>query len=192
MHGSCCLPWASTECFWRDTVVPKVRPIRRGCWPAPAQRGGVGVRAVIQRVNEASVSIEGRRQSSIGRGLLVLLGVENGDTDEDIEWLAGKVARLRVFPDAQGVMNLAVGEVGGEVLVVSQFTLLASTRKGNRPSYSRAAPPEAARPLYERFVAALSQQLGTPVATGQFGAMMQVHLVNDGPVTILMDSRLRE
>jgi D-tyrosyl-tRNA(Tyr) deacylase len=150
------------------------------------------VRAVIQRVNEASVSIEGRRQSSIGRGLLVLLGVENGDTDEDIEWLAGKVARLRVFPDAQGVMNLAVGEVGGEVLVVSQFTLLASTRKGNRPSYSRAAPPEAARPLYERFVAALSQQLGTPVATGQFGAMMQVHLVNDGPVTILMDSRLRE
>jgi D-tyrosyl-tRNA(Tyr) deacylase len=150
------------------------------------------VRAVIQRVNEASVSIEGRRQSSIGRGLLVLLGVENGDTDEDIEWLAAKVARLRVFPDAQGVMNLAVGEVGGEVLVVSQFTLLASTRKGNRPSYSRAAPPEAARPLYERFVAALSQQLGTPVATGQFGAMMQVHLVNDGPVTILMDSRLRE
>lgn len=150
------------------------------------------MRAVIQRVNEASVSIEGRRQSSIGRGLLVLLGVENGDTDEDIEWLAGKVARLRVFPDAQGVMNLAVGEVGGEVLVVSQFTLLASTRKGNRPSYSRAAPPEAARPLYERFVAALSQQLGTPVATGQFGAMMQVHLVNDGPVTILMDSRLRE
>jgi len=192
MHGSCCLPWASTECFWRDTVVPKVRPIRRGYWPAPAQRGGVGVRAVIQRVNEASVSIEGRRQSSIDRGLLVLLGVENGDTDEDIEWLAGKVARLRVFPDAQGVMNLAVGEVGGEVLVVSQFTLLASTRKGNRPSYSRAAPPEAARPLYERFVAALSQQLGTPVATGQFGAMMQVHLVNDGPVTILMDSRLRE
>ena len=150
------------------------------------------MRAVIQRVSEASVSIEGRRQSSIGRGLLVLLGVEDGDTDEDIEWLAGKVARLRVFPDAQGVMNLAVGEVGGEVLVVSQFTLLASTRKGNRPSYSRAAPPETARPLYERFVAALSQQLRIPVATGQFGAMMQVHLVNDGPVTILIDSRLRE
>lgn len=150
------------------------------------------MRAVVQRVSEASVSIEGRRYSSIGRGLLVLLGVQQEDTTDDLEWLAGKIARLRIFPDADGVMNLSVTETAGDVLVVSQFTLLASTRKGNRPSYSRAAPPETARPLYEEFVAVLARLLGKPVATGQFGAMMQVHLVNDGPVTILIDSRLRE
>lgn len=150
------------------------------------------MRAVVQRVSEASVSIEGRRYSSIGRGLLVLLGVQQEDTTDDLEWLAGKIARLRIFPDANGIMNLSVTETAGDVLVVSQFTLLASTRKGNRPSYSRAAPPETARPLYEEFVAVLARLLGKPVATGQFGAMMQVHLVNDGPVTILIDSRLRE
>ncbi|MGA4579990.1 D-aminoacyl-tRNA deacylase [Limisphaera sp. VF-2] len=150
------------------------------------------MRAVVQRVSEASVIIDGSCYSRIGRGLLVLLGVQQEDTKDDLEWLAGKIARLRVFPDDEGVMNLSVAETGGEVMVVSQFTLLASTRKGNRPSYSRAAAPEAARPLYEQFVAVLAGMLGRPVATGQFGAMMQVHLVNDGPVTILIDSRLRE
>jgi D-tyrosyl-tRNA(Tyr) deacylase len=150
------------------------------------------MRAVIQRVREAAVQIDGQWHSRIGPGLLVLLGVENGDTAGDLEWLAGKIARLRVFPDGEGVMNLSVQEAGGRVMVVSQFTLLASTRKGNRPSYSRAAPPETAEPLYEQFVRTLSQLLGQSVATGKFGAMMQVHLVNDGPVTLIIDSRLRE
>jgi D-tyrosyl-tRNA(Tyr) deacylase len=122
----------------------------------------------------------------------VLLGVENGDTAGDLEWLAGKIARLRVFPDGEGMMNLSVQEAGARVMVVSQFTLLASTRKGNRPSYSRAAPPETAEQLYEQFVRTLSQLLGQSVATGKFGAMMQVYLVNDGPVTLIIDSRLRE
>ncbi|MGA4643016.1 D-aminoacyl-tRNA deacylase [Limisphaera sp. 4302-co] len=150
------------------------------------------MRAVVQRVREAAVHIGEREHSRIGHGLLVLLGIETGDTQDDLEWLAGKVARMRIFPDAEGVMNLSVQEAGGSVMVVSQFTLLASTRKGNRPSYSRAAPPETAEPLYEEFVRRLSQMLGQPVATGKFGAMMQVHLVNDGPVTLIMDSRLRE
>ena len=150
------------------------------------------MRAVIQRVSEAKVTIAGTVKGAIGRGLLVLLAVEDADTDADLEWLSGKIARLRVFDDADGVMNLSVQEVGGEVLVVSQFTLFASTRKGNRPSYSRSAKPEIAVPLYEKFVGRLTQDLGKPVQTGEFGAMMDVSLVNDGPVTILMDSKLKE
>jgi D-aminoacyl-tRNA deacylase len=150
------------------------------------------MRAVIQRVSEASVTIDGRVKSSITHGLLVLLAVEDADTAEDIEWLSGKIARLRVFNDAQGVMNLAVTEVQGQVLVVSQFTLFASTRKGNRPAYTRSAKPEIAIPMYERFVQTLGTVLGQPVATGEFGADMQVALVNDGPVTIIIDSKLRE
>jgi D-tyrosyl-tRNA(Tyr) deacylase len=150
------------------------------------------MRAVIQRVTEASVKIDGRVKSSIGRGLLVLLAVEDADTAEDIEWLSGKIARLRVFDDAQGVMNLSVMEAPGEVLVVSQFTLFASTRKGNRPSYTRSSRPEVAVPLYEQFLRALETTLGKPVATGEFGADMNVALLNDGPVTIIIDSKLKE
>jgi D-aminoacyl-tRNA deacylase len=131
-------------------------------------------------------------RGSIGNGLLVLLGVEEADSAEDIEWLSGKIVRLRVFGDDQGVMNRSVREVGGGLLVVSQFTLFASTQKGNRPSYSRAARPEVAIPLYEAAVRKLAAELGQPVRTGEFGADMQVSLVNDGPVTILMDTKLRE
>lgn len=150
------------------------------------------MRAVIQRVSEASVTIDGRVKSAIGRGLLVLLAVEDADTSEDIDWLCGKVARLRVFDDEQGVMNLSVTEAQGQVLVVSQFTLYASTRKGNRPSYTRSAKPEFAVPVYEQFVQTLATTLGQPVHTGKFGADMKVALVNDGPVTIIIDSKLRE
>lgn len=150
------------------------------------------MRAVIQRVSQASVAIAGNVKSAIGRGLLVLLAVEDADTDADLEWLSGKIARLRIFDDANGVMNLSVKETGGEVLVVSQFTLFASTRKGNRPSYIRSAKPEVAIPRYENFVVHLAQELGRPVQTGEFGAMMDISLVNDGPVTIIMDSKLRE
>lgn len=150
------------------------------------------MRAVVQRVSCASVTIAGQVKSSIGRGLLVLLAVDDADSDADIEWLSGKVARLRVFDDSDGVMNLSVRETGGEVLVVSQFTLFASTHKGNRPSYSRSAKPPVAIPLYEKFVARFSQDLGKPVQTGEFGAMMDVSLVNDGPVTIIIDSKLKE
>jgi len=150
------------------------------------------MRAVIQRVTEASVTIDGRVKSSIGRGLLVLLAVEDADTAEDIEWLSGKIARLRVFDDAAGVMNLSVTEAPGELLVVSQFTLFASTRKGNRPSYTRSSRPEVAVPLYEQFLRSLETTLGKPVATGEFGADMKVALLNDGPVTIIIDSKLKE
>ena len=150
------------------------------------------MRAVIQRVSEAKVMIAGKLKGAIGRGLLVLVAVEDTDTDHDIEWLSGKITRLRVFNDAEGVMNLSVLEVSGELLVVSQFTLFASTRKGNRPTYTRSSKPEIAIPLYERFVTRLEQDLGKRVQTGEFGAMMEVHLVNDGPVTIVMDSKLRE
>lgn len=150
------------------------------------------MRAVIQRVSEAKVTIAGAIKSAIGRGLLVLVAVEDADTEADLEWLSGKIARLRVFNDAEGVMNLSVQEVAGEILVVSQFTLFASTHKGNRPSYIRSAKPDVAIPLYEKFVARLSQDLGKAVQTGEFGAMMDVSLVNDGPVTILMDSKLKE
>ncbi len=150
------------------------------------------MRAVIQRVSEASVTIGGQVKSAIGRGLLVLLAVEDADTTEDIEWLSGKIARLRVFDDTEGVMNLSVAEAEGQVLVVSQFTLFASTRKGNRPSYARSSRPEFAVPLYEQFVKSLETAVGQPVQTGEFGADMKVALLNDGPVTILIDSKLRE
>jgi D-tyrosyl-tRNA(Tyr) deacylase len=138
------------------------------------------------------VSINGAVKSSIGNGLLVLLAVEEADTSEDIEWLAGKLVRLRIFNDEQGVMNRSVQEVGGEILAISQFTLFASTKKGNRPSYIRSAKPEVAIPLYEKFVAQLAAELGRPVHTGEFGADMKVALVNDGPVTILFDTKARE
>ncbi len=150
------------------------------------------MRALIQRVSTAEVHIGGEAAARIGVGLLVFLGIEEVDTDEDIEWLAGKVARLRIFPDAEGKMNASILENGGEALVVSQFTLHASTKKGNRPSFLRAARPELAVPLYERFLARLEGELGRPVARGVFGADMKVSLTNDGPVTIWMDTKARE
>ncbi len=148
--------------------------------------------ALIQRVTQASVTIEGKTTASIGKGLLVLVGIEEADHSEDIEWLSAKVINLRIFNDAEGVMNLSVKDVQGEILAVSQFTLHASTRKGNRPSYILAARPETAIPLYERFVQALTQLLEKPVSTGVFGADMQVSLVNDGPVTIWINSKDRK
>ncbi len=150
------------------------------------------MRVLIQRVAEASVSIGGELYSSIGRGLLVLVGIEDADSAGDCAWLAGKTAALRIFDDDRGVMNLDVRQVGGEMLVVSQFTLHASTKKGNRPSYIRAAAEPVAIPLYNDFIHALHEALGKPVATGVFGADMQVALINDGPVTIWIDSRDRE
>ena len=150
------------------------------------------MRALVQRVSEASVTINGQIKSAIGRGLLVLLAVEEADSAEDIEWLSGKIVRLRIFDDENGVMNRAVIEAGGDILVVSQFTLLASTRKGDRPSYTRSARPETAIPLYEQFLARLAHDHGQPVATREFGADMQVRLTNDGPVTIPLDSKARE
>ena len=150
------------------------------------------MRLLIQRVKNASVSVGGDELSRIGQGLLVLVGVGVEDTDEDMEYLAGKLVRLRIFDDGQGVMNLDVRQVGGEVLVVSQFTLQASTRKGNRPSYVRAAPEAVSRPMYERFTARVVELLGREVPTGEFGADMQVALVNDGPATIWIDSKRRD
>jgi D-tyrosyl-tRNA(Tyr) deacylase len=150
------------------------------------------MRVVIQRVLSADVAANGVPAHAIGRGLLVLLGVEAGDGADDVDWLCRKILQLRVFDDGTGVMNLDVRQVGGEILLVSQFTLHASTRKGNRPSYVRAAAPAVAAPLYGQFVHILSEGLGKPVGTGVFGADMKVGLVNDGPVTIIIDSRLRE
>lgn len=150
------------------------------------------MRAVIQRVADASVSIAGAVKAAISRGLVVLLAIEEADTVEDLEWLSGKIARLRIFEDDQGVMNRSVQDASGEILLISQFTLFASTRKGNRPSYSRAAPPATAVPMYEQFIARLAADSGRPVRTGEFGADMLVRLANDGPVTIIMDSKLRE
>ena len=150
------------------------------------------MRAVIQRVSSASVSVAGRVTGAIHQGLLVLLAVEEADTAADIEWLSGKIVRLRVFDDSDGLMNHSVQEVAGEILVVSQFTLFASTKKGNRPSYTRSAGPQRAIPLYEEFVAKITQDIGKPVATGEFGAQMEVSLVNDGPVTIIIDTKARE
>lgn len=150
------------------------------------------MRAVIQRVSHASVTIGGVVKSRIGHGYLVLLGCASDDTQEDIDWLARKIAALRVFDDDEGVMNRSVTDVGGEVLVVSQFTLWASYKKGNRPSYLRAGSHEVTIPLYERFVEAMAAQLGRPVQTGEFGADMKVELLNDGPVTICMDTRNKE
>jgi D-tyrosyl-tRNA(Tyr) deacylase len=150
------------------------------------------MRVLIQRVLEAAVAIGGTERARIGAGMLLFVGIEEADGDEDIEWLVGKVARLRIFDDAGGVMNLDVVQTRGEALVISQFTLHASTRRGNRPSYIRAARPEVAEPLYERFAARLSRELAREVHTGIFGADMQVSLTNDGPVTILIDSKNRE
>ncbi len=150
------------------------------------------MRAVIQRVSEAKVTIDENVIAAISHGLAVLLAVEDADTLEDIEWLSGKIVRLRIFDDADGLMNRSVQDVEGEILLVSQFTLFASTQKGNRPSFSRSARPEVAVPLYEKFVARLSLDLGRPVKTGQFGAHMLVSLTNKGPVTILIDSKARE
>ena len=150
------------------------------------------MRALIQRVRQAAVRIDSRVKSSIAGGLLVFVGVEAADGEEDIAWLTGKIARLRIFDDECGVMNLDVKQTAGEVLVVSQFTLQASVCKGNRPSYVKAAPEAVSRPLYERFVAVLSGELGREVLTGEFGADMAVELCNDGPVTIWMDSKNRE
>jgi D-tyrosyl-tRNA(Tyr) deacylase len=150
------------------------------------------MRAVIQRVTRASVTIQGRVRSQIGKGLLILLGIETEDSTEDTSWLASKAVQLRIFNDAEGVMNLPVTEADGDILVVSQFTLHAKTKKGNRPSYIRAARPEQAIPLYEAFIGHISGLLGKEVMTGEFGAMMQVESVNDGPVTIIIDTKEKE
>lgn len=150
------------------------------------------MRVIVQRVVSARVEVAGEVVAAIGMGLLVLAGVEENDSEADLVWLSSKLTRLRIFPDAAGVMNRSIVDVGGELLAVSQFTLLASVRKGNRPSWSRAARPEAAQPLFERFVRQLEADLGRQVPTGVFGADMQVHLVNDGPVTICIDSKAPE
>lgn len=150
------------------------------------------MRIVIQRVSHASVTIEGTVKSAIQGGMLVLVGIEEADTQEDIDWLSKKIVNMRIFDDANGVMNRSILEAGGDILVVSQFTLHASTRKGNRPSYIRAAKPDISIPLYEAFCHTLSQDLGKPVLTGTFGADMKVELLNDGPVTILMDTKNKE
>ena len=150
------------------------------------------MRVVIQKVTQASVSIDNQIVGSINKGLLVLVGIEDGDTNEDIAWLSSKIVNLRVFDDDNGVMNLSVKEVEGQVLIVSQFTLHASTKKGNRPSYIKAARPEVAIPIYEAFIKQVESLLGKRVPTGQFGAMMQVSLCNDGPVTILIDTKNKE
>ena len=150
------------------------------------------MRAVIQRVSDAKVSINYIVTGAIQHGLVVLLAIEEADTSQDIDWLSGKIVRLRIFDDEQGVMNRSIQEVQGDILLVSQFTLFASTKKGNRPSYIRSAKPELAIPLYQEFTSQLSQHLGRPIYTGQFGAHMVVALANDGPVTIIIDSKTRE
>ena len=149
------------------------------------------MKTVIQRVSHASVTIDSKVKSSIGAGLLVLVGIGDDDTQEDIDWLVRKIAAMRIFDDSGGVMNLSVQDVGGEVMVVSQFTLMASCRKGNRPSYVKAASPGFSIPMYERFCRCMQESLGKPVATGEFGADMKVELLNDGPVTIVLDSKNR-
>ena len=150
------------------------------------------MRIVIQRVTEASVTIDQLLKSSIQKGVLVLAGFESEDTREDLDWIIKKIIQLRIFDDNQGVMNLSVKDIEGEILVVSQFTLHAKTKKGNRPSYINAAQPEIAIPLYNQFISSLSENLGREVQTGKFGAMMMVHLVNDGPVTIIIDSKNKD
>jgi D-tyrosyl-tRNA(Tyr) deacylase len=150
------------------------------------------MRAVIQRVSKASVSTDNGVLASIGPGLVVLTGIEEADSQEDIEWLSNKIVQLRIFNDVSGVMNLSVLETGGDIIVVSQFTLHAKTKKGNRPSYIKAALPETAIPLYEKFVSRLSELQGKPVGTGEFGAMMMVEIHNDGPVTIIIDTKNKE
>lgn len=150
------------------------------------------MRAVVQRVTAADVNVNGTVKGAIANGLVVLVAFEQADADEDIEWLSGKIVRLRIFDDDSGVMNRSVQEVQRDVLLVSQFTLFASTRKGNRPSYIRSAKPETAIPLYERLIARLQQDLGKPVQRGEFGADMLVTLKNDGPVTLILDTKMRE
>lgn len=150
------------------------------------------MRAVIQKVSDASITIDNKKTRKIGPGLVILLGIEESDDRSDIEWLSGKITRLRIFKDGAGIMNLSVLDIKGEILIVSQFTLHASTRKGNRPSYIKAAAPETAIPLYKAFIEQMQQDLGKMVATGEFGAYMQVNLTNDGPVTISIDTKNRE
>lgn len=150
------------------------------------------MRVVIQRVQRCSVEVDGQIIGEIGKGLAILLGIEEADTQEDIDWLCGKVARLRIFDDENGVMNLDVQQSGGRVIVISQFTLFASTKKGNRPSYIRSAKESVSKPMYEKFLKTLSEVLGAEVEHGEFGADMKVSLVNDGPVTICIDSKNRE
>ncbi len=150
------------------------------------------MRAVIQRVQKASVNIDGTLKSEIGQGLLILLGIENDDENEDVTWLTNKISSLRIFNDSQGVMNLSIKDIDGEAMVVSQFTLHAKTKKGNRPSYIAAARPEKAIPLYELFIKTLSELISKPVKTGEFGAMMDISLINTGPVTIIIDTKNKE
>jgi D-tyrosyl-tRNA(Tyr) deacylase len=150
------------------------------------------MRAVIQRVQRASVFINGKEKASIDRGLLVLLGIEDAGNREDLQWLSGKIVRLRIFSDEQQLMNLSVQDIRGDILAVSQFTLHAATKKGNRPSFIKASKPETAIPLYEAFLDQLAMDLGKPVKAGEFGADMQVHLINDGPVTIVIDTKNKE
>ena len=152
----------------------------------------VAMRAVIQRVRRASVTINNKIKAEIEAGLLVLFGIEESDNDTDIVWLCNKIVQLRIFNDTNGVMNLSVQDVGGDILAISQFTLHAKTRKGNRPSYIQAAHPDIAIPLYNRFISTLSQLMGRDVSTGEFGAMMQIELINDGPVTIIIDTKNKE
>ncbi len=150
------------------------------------------MRAVIQRVTKASVTINDSLQSSINKGLLVFLGIENNDTSEDIEWLSGKISRLRIFNDKSGIMNLSVKDIDGEILLISQFTLHASTKKGNRPSYIKAANPDIAIPVYNNFILKLQSDINKKIETGEFGALMQISLINDGPVTITIDTQNKE
>ena len=150
------------------------------------------MRVVIQRVTHASVTIEGKVKSAIGKGYLILLGIGSDDTEEDAQWLIKKIVGLRVFDDEHGVMNLSIKDVGGDILIISQFTLMASYKKGNRPSWIHAAPHNISIPLYNRFVELMTEAMGKPVGTGEFGAMMEVDLLNDGPVTICMDTKHKE
>lgn len=150
------------------------------------------MRAVIQRVSEASVHIDGKIKGNIGKGFLVLLGIEANDTQDDIGWMAAKIAKMRIMNDEQGLMNLSLRDTAGDILLISQFTLYAATKKGNRPSFIRAAKPEQAIPLYQKFIAALENECGKSIQTGEFGADMKVSLINDGPVTIFIDSKTPE
>lgn len=150
------------------------------------------MRVLVQRVSKSSVTINKQAVASIGRGMLVLVGFEEADTKDDVDWMAAKLAKLRIYDDLEGVMNLSIQDINGEVIIVSQFTLHAQTKKGNRPSYIKAARPEQAIPLYKEFIAAMEKELGKPVQTGEFGAEMMVELINDGPVTIWIDSKNKE
>ncbi|MBP6145237.1 MAG: D-tyrosyl-tRNA(Tyr) deacylase [Sediminibacterium sp.] len=150
------------------------------------------MRVVVQRVSEANVTVDGQVIGAIQEGLMVLLGIQNEDNTEDIQWIANKLVQMRIFDDAEGVMNLSVKDIEGSILLISQFTLYAATKKGNRPSYIAAAKPEIAIPIYEQMIVALNKELGKPIATGQFGADMKVSLLNNGPVTIIIDSKNRE